>query len=323
MSILVKKGGMLTSVQDLGRQGFQRYGVIVSGVMDSFSAKMANILLNNDEKEAVLEMTVLGPQLTFQTSAVVCITGGDLHPVLEGKPLEMWKPVYVPEGSELSFKGLRKGCRAYLAVKGGFKIKEQMNSRSTYLRAGFGGYKGRKLENGDVLEFRDQTAEDIGAANWGMMPLSHQLPDKHALIRYIKGPQYSWFTDNSQAVFQEEEYTVLPNSDRMGYRLSGEMLIKKEEKELITEPAAMGTIQVPPDGQPIILMADRQTTGGYPKIGQVITADLPLVAQLPPHTKIKFEEITIREAQRLLIEEGSFLKQVKTAAAMKWRELQR
>jgi antagonist of KipI len=191
------------------------------------------------------------------------------------------------------------------------------------LRAGFGGYKGRKLENGDILKILHSTNQkDAGPANWGMMPLSHQLPDKHVVIRYIKGPQYNWFTEQAQRSFTHEEYTVLPNSDRMGYRLKGEKLIKNEEKELITEPAAFGTIQVPPDGQPIILMADRQTTGGYPKIGQVITADLPLVAQLPPHTKINFQEITLKEAQRLLMVEDSFFKQVKTAAGMKWRELQ-
>ncbi|MFC7370148.1 biotin-dependent carboxyltransferase family protein [Fictibacillus iocasae] len=322
MSITVQKGGMLTTVQDLGRTGYQKYGVIVSGVMDAFSAKMANLLLGNKENEAVLEMTVLGPHLKFNSSAIICVTGGDLHPMLDGKSMGMWKPVQVSKGAELTFKGLRKGCRSYLAVKGGLALEEKMNSKSTYLRAGFGGYKGKKLDSGDVLELLESKLPcSIGEKlNWGLMPLANERPAKHAEVRFIKGPQYSWFIEESQKMFEQGVYTVLPNSDRMGYRLHGEKIEKVEPRELVTEAASFGTIQIPPDGQPIILMADRQTTGGYPKIGQVISVDLPIVAQMSPHSSITFKEVPLKEAQTLLLQENKLFEQIKTAAKLKWRD---
>jgi antagonist of KipI len=323
MSIQVIRPGLLTSIQDLGRFGMQKHGVIVSGAMDSFALRVANILVGNEEGEAALEITMLGPKLQFLEDSLIAICGGNLSPTVGGQPIPEWRPVFVKKGSILSFGAVKSGCRAYLAVMGGFDIPEVMDSRSTYLRAGIGGFHGRALKGGDVLHvktpsdwadrrmrrlYENAGTNSIAVSEWSVSNDIFPAYQQNPVIRVTHGGQFNWFTAESREQFFRSEFRVTPQSDRMGYRLSGLQLQLSEPRELISEAVTAGTVQVPADGNPIVLMADRQTTGGYPKIAQVATVDLPVLAQVKPGEKVRFQEIQLVEAQALLrAQETEFL----------------
>ncbi|GJM83368.1 KipI antagonist [Paenibacillus sp. HMSSN-139] len=317
MSLLIEKPGLLTTVQDLGRFGVQKYGVIVGGAMDAFALRIANLLVGNAEEEAGLEITLLGPVIRFEQTALISLCGGDLSPKLNGVPIPLWRTVLAPKGSMLTFGPIQLGCRAYLAVGGGIDVPVRMNSRSTYLRAGIGGYEGRALVAGDRLTLGDMTqrgshllgllareaSKEYGAVSrWAVFP--EMLPKYAAnpIVQLIPGEEYDLFQVQSQQILWQEEFAVLPQSDRMGYRFKGRELQMNQSKEMISSAVTMGTVQVPPDGNPIILMADRQTTGGYPKIAQVASVDLPLLAQTNLGARVRFREVTLQEAQRQWIE---------------------
>ncbi|MFC5447550.1 5-oxoprolinase subunit C family protein [Paenibacillus aestuarii] len=313
MSIHVHKPGLLSTLQDAGRYGYQKYGVIVSGAMDRFAHHTANWLVGNEEDEATIEMTVIGPVLYFAEAALIAICGSDLQPRIDGVPVPLWRPVYIKPGTTLQFGSSREGCRSYLAVSGGFDVPRQMDSYSTYLRAGLGGFEGRALKASDQLQVKPASAlgENIqqrlrsqmdadasfGTISWRV---SYELLPAYAAnpeIRVIAGVQYSLFEPASLEALFTEEFVVQPQSDRMGYRLTGKTLEMIERKEMLSEPVTFGTMQVPPDGNPIVLMADRQTTGGYPKVAQVISADLPLLAQATIGSRIRFKLVDLYEAQ--------------------------
>ncbi|MCK8489402.1 biotin-dependent carboxyltransferase family protein [Paenibacillus sp. MBLB2552] len=317
MSLLIEKPGLLTTVQDLGRFGVQKYGVIVSGAMDAFALRIANLLVGNAEGEAGLEITLLGPVIRFERTTLISLCGGDLSPELNGVPIPLWRTVLAPKGSVLAFGPMKLGCRAYLAVGGGVDVPARMNSRSTYLRAGIGGYEGRALAVGDRLSLGEMTpqgsqilgllareaSKETGAVSrWAVFP--EMLPKYAAnpIVQLIPGEEYELFQEQSQHDLWQEEFAVLPQSDRMGYRFKGRELQLNHSKEMISSAVTMGTVQVPPDGNPIILMADRQTTGGYPKIGQVASVDLPLLAQASLGARVRFQKVTLQEAQRQWIE---------------------
>jgi antagonist of KipI len=307
----VLRPGLLTTVQDLGRVGHQRHGVVVGGAMDELAHRVANLMVGNDEAAPTLEITLVGPSLKFEADAVIAICGGDLSATVAGWKLPLWRPLRVRAGTVVDFGGARQGCRAYLAVAGGWDVPQVLGSASTYLRAGIGGHQGRALQAGDTLAWRApgplaqawlaQAAEDaVEAAPWSV---SYQIrPDyrPQVRVRVIAGPQADWFTEESREAFHAAVFTVGSQSDRMGYRLQGPTLSLREPRELISEAVTMGTLQVPPDGNPILLMADRQTTGGYAKIAQVARVDLPLVAQLKPGDQIGFDPVSLAEAQRAL-----------------------
>lgn len=312
MKIQVKKGGPLTTLQDLGRNGYQKYGVIVSGAMDQVSLRLGNLLVGNKESEGALEMTLSGPALKVPAGLVFAITGADLQAKLGGSPVPRNRAIYVKQDGLLTFGFAQEGCRGYLTVAGGFAVPEVMGSKSTYLRAKLGGVEGRPLQSGDELE--------TGALNEAQEALSQKLaklPGKDfssfgwsipetslfssAPIRVAEGLQYDWFKDESVRTFFTTAYTITPEADRMGYRMDGEKLEYKEEgKQLISEPVTFGSIQVPADGKPIVLMADCQTTGGYPKIGQVIQADLPRLGQMKPGQRVYFQLVNLAEAEKAL-----------------------
>ncbi|XJZ28699.1 biotin-dependent carboxyltransferase family protein [Bacillota bacterium Lsc_1132] len=315
MSIQVIRPGLLTSIQDLGRYGMQKHGVIVSGGMDAFALRVANILVGNEEGEAALEITLQGPKLHFTEDSLIAICGGNLSPAVDGQAIPQWRPVFIKKGSMLSFGAVKSGCRAYLAAAGGLDVPMVMNSRSTYLRAGIGGFHGRALKDGDVLKVQTPSelairrmrhlsdkagAKPFAVSDWSVS--KEMLPTyfSRSVIRVIRGGQFHWFTSESRELFFKEEFFVTPQSDRMGYRLSGQKLELSQPRELVSEAVTAGTIQVPSEGYPIVLMADRQTTGGYPKIAQVASVDLPILAQLKPGEKIRFQEIQLEEAQELL-----------------------
>ncbi|WP_274650939.1 biotin-dependent carboxyltransferase family protein [Paenibacillus humicola] len=313
MSVRILKPGLLTTIQDRGRFGAQKYGIIVSGPMDSYALRIANLLVGNDEAAAGLEMTIVGPEIEFEAPALLSVCGGDLSPSLNGNPVPLWRTIFAPEGSRLEFGELKKGCRAYLAVAGGFDVPVEMSSRSTYLRAGIGGWEGRPLQQGDRIPVgelpprslsllrklrRGAGKEDTAVSPWSLSAdlLPAYAPDP--VIRVIDGAERELFDEESVSRFFSETYRVLPQSDRMGYRISGGKLKLKEQAELISSPVTFGTIQVPADGDPIVLMADRQTTGGYPRIAQVISADLPLLAQVNLGGKVRFRSVSLKEAQQ-------------------------
>jgi len=315
MGIYVIKPGVLTTIQDMGRFGYQKFGFVAGGAMDTLAYRVANILVGNEEAEASLEITVVGPTLYFEHAALIAICGAAFKPMIDGEELPLWRPVWIEAGQTLHMGSAKQGMRAYIAVAGGFKLPKPMNSYSTYLRAQIGGLEGRMLKADDVLQIRppnersakiidklkreNKKGDSFASVSW---KVSDELLPRYALqpvLRVLPGSQFEFFRPESlQSLFQEP-FVVEPQSDRMGYRLKGAALQLKEARELLSEPVVMGTVQVPSDGNPIVLMADRQTTGGYPKIAQVISVDLPLLAQAQIGNPIRFELIDIKEAQRL------------------------
>lgn len=312
MGIRVLKGGMLTTVQDLGRTGYQSQGFGVSGVMDVRSFKIANLLLDNPENEAVLEFTLMGPILEFTSETIIAITGGDFQPAVNGKPVQMYTALYMHKGDILEFKGCRTGSRGYIAFSSYLDVPVVMGSRSTNIKCQIGGFKGRKLLDGDYLGFRIKRR---------YLPyfLSRNLDldefdQEEVTLRVVMGPQDKKFTKAGRETFLREEYTVTSEFDRMGCRLEGPFIAYKETADIISDGIALGSVQVPSHGKPIVLLADRQTTGGYAKIATVISVDIPKLVQRKTDHKIRFEAVSVEEAQQLLLEEvkelDSFRRQI-------------
>ena len=324
----VLKGGPQTTVQDLGRLGFQRYGVIVSGAMDTYALRLANLLVGNSETEAGLETALGGFSVSFEEDTLVSICGGDLSAELDGQTVKLWRPLFVPAGATLSFGAPRSGCRAYIAIAGGIDVPVVMDSKSTYLRAEIGGFEGRALTaddrvpTGALSDPQREILTALRSRNFFQPKWAVPAPPYSAdpVLRVTRGRQYSLFDAESRERLFTETFTVSLQSDRMGLRLEGHTLNLKEKEDLISEAVAFGSIQVPPDGQPIALMADRQTAGGYPKIGQVASIDLPLAGQLKPGDRIRFEEMQVEEAQRLYMHQERLIRDLETAIQWRWRE---
>ena len=289
---------MLTTVQDLGRYGYQCYGVPVAGAMDPFALQAANALVGNSLGEAVLEITITGPTLRATESCLIAITGADLSFRANGRSLPSWMAVFVRRGWIIEFGERKRGCRAYLAVAGGIDVPPIMGSKSTYLRGGFGGFQGRALEEGDLIPLGKPAFHPLSLAGrvfqTGRIPNYSDSPE----VRVVLGPQDDYFTGEGIATFLSSEYKVSPTSDRMGYRLQGPEIDHKGQADIISDGIALGSVQVPADKQPIVMMADRQTTGGYPKIATVISADILLLAQcMPGASTVTFKVVTIEKAQ--------------------------
>lgn len=327
MSIEIVQQGFLATIQDLGRYGSQKYGVIVGGAMDTLAVRIANMLVGNEETEATIEVTMYGTELKFNQSQLVAITGGDLEPLINGKDVPMWRPIYIEKGQVLTFKSPRRGFRAYIAFAGGIDVPEVMGSRSTYIRGKIGGYMGRELQKGDLLtskkvssrneDFIKQMKQLNSFCSWSVHYSTFYTFHKAQTIRILKGAEYDRFDEASQQALLNNSYMVTVHADRMGYQLEGVKLALSETFELLSEGVTYGTIQVPSNGQPIILMADRQTTGGYPKIGQVVSVDLPRLAQLQPGSEINFEVVTICEAENLLMQQETDLHELKMGIQFK------
>ena len=298
-SISVVKPGMLTTVQDAGRWGFQARGVPVAGPMDPVSHRLANALVGNSRDAALLEVTLLGPELEFEDERLVAVTGADFDLVLDGRPARPHAPFTVSAGSHLRFGARRLGARAYLAVSGGITVALTLGSRATHLVSAMGGVAGRALIAGDRLPLGDPSRPQ-GMALAPQDALA-PLPDRHASLRVLPGPQADYFTPDALDLLQSAPYVVASNSDRMGFRLEGPRLTHARGADIISDATPLGVLQVPASGQPILLMADRQTTGGYPKIATVIAADLTLAGQLAPADTIAFVVCTPRDALTALI----------------------
>ena len=294
MGIMMISGGLMTTIQDAGRRGYQRYGMGVSGAVDVHSYVYANVLVGNTHNEAVLEVTIIGPTIEFTSNSVIAVTGGDLSPALDGSPLPMYRAVRVTKGSILTFGAVRSGCRAYISFAGGLAVAPVMGSRSTYLKANLGGYEGRNLQAGDEIAFRRPASCPRNLERRRMDP---QIFNGDYTVRVLMGPQDDRFTRKGIETFLGSAYKVTSQFDRMGYRLAGPEIEHVTDGNIITDGISFGAIQVPDDHQPIIMLADRQTTGGYAKIANVINVDMPMVAQSKAGDTIRFVKTDIDTAQ--------------------------
>ena len=310
MSITVLNAGLLTTVQDMGRVGYQQFGISVSGVMDPRAAATANILVGNAQEEAVLECTLLGPQLRFDAANTIALTGGDLGASLDGQPLPTYRAVAVQTGQTLRFQAPRTGCRSYLAFAGGLDIPLVMGSRSTDLKAKLGGFQGRPLKKDDVIRFRAPRTPK----NFPRRAISPEfVPRPVYTLRVVMGPQDTAFTPEGITAFLSGIYSVTSEFDRMGCRMDGPAIRHVKDGNIISDGIAFGAIQVPTEGKPIIMMADRQTVGGYAKIANVISADFRLLAQLKAADKVRFERVSIQVAQEALLCQRAALRTLRRA----------
>ena len=301
MGIRVLKPGMLTTVQDLGRTGYQSQGFSVAGVMDKRSFKIANLLLDNPENEAVLEFTLIGPTLEFTSETIIAITGGDFQPTINGEPAPMYEAIYMSKGDILKFGSARTGSRGYVAFSSYLDVPVVMGSRCTNMKSSVGGFKGRKLQQDDCIMFRVKRR---------YLPffLSRKLPadtfdSEQETIRVVMGPQDDAFTKEGIKTFLNSEYTVTSDFDRMGCRMDGPFIAAKDKSDIISDGIALGSIQVPSHGKPIILLSDRQTTGGYAKIATVASVDIPKIVQRKTDHRLRFQAVSVQEAQKLIIKE--------------------
>lgn len=306
--------GLHTSIQDLGRIGYRSSGFPISGPMDSFSMKLANYLVGNKENTAVVEMSFVGPTIEWTKDAIISITGADMVPRLNGKQIPLYRPIIIRSGDILQFRTARNGLYTYLAIKGGLAISKKLGSRSMLVRTEGTGLLSRKLKVGDQIPINSITTPNI-KLNWSMHPNTFEIYSSTEVIHYIEGPQADWFKQNQLDI---TEWSISTRSNRMGYRLMGDEIETTRTQQLLTEPTSFGSIQVPPDGQPIILMADSQPTGGYPKIGQVILADLPKLSQLLPTKRFMFERCTISNAYKALATQKQLLTKLSHTLKQKW-----
>ncbi len=304
MEVRVKRAGLQTTVQDLGRPGFRADGVPLGGAMDRFALRVANLLVGNDENTAALEFTLAGPDIEFPEPALVAAAGADFG------ALPLWRPIAVAAGTILKFGLAASGCRGYLAIAGGFAVPRVLGSASTFVRGNFGGV-GRALRDGDVLSA--PAVHPHVAEHWRIDPRIVPPYSGAPTVRVLPGAQAAEFG----SAFFEHSYGVTAQSDRMGFRLKGAPLTRQSGAELRSGTVAPGTVQVPPDGQPIVLMADAQTIGGYPQIAHVISADLPLVAQLRPGDAVQFRAIDLAEAHELTLARERALAMLRQGLAQK------
>jgi antagonist of KipI len=330
MNAVVTRAGFLTSVQDLGRTGFRQFGVSTSGALDSFAVRVANLLVGNDEDAAGLEITLGGLQLRFKDERVVAWCGGELDVHIGSRALPAGHVAHLQHDEELKFGRAKFGCRCWLAISGGIDVPVVLGSRSTDLRANFGGLEGRTLRDGDVVLLgarrgssafakatADKSSPATGISSW-TAPHDWVSPAKrYPVLRFIRGADWHRFNTSTLQRFTGEAFAVSSDSDRMGVRLDGPELKREDKTDLISEAVAPGTIQVPPSGKPILLLGDCQTVGGYPKIAHVITVDLGVAAQLRAGDDVRFFEVSLQDAHRLLAEREGDLDRFRVGLSLK------
>lgn len=306
MTIRVAKPGFFTTVQDLGRYGYAHLGISPAGAADALSLRIANLLVGNEENEPALEMTLLGATLEFDESAIIAVTGADCECKTGHEDVALKAASEMSPGTVLQCGSMTTGARCYLAVQGGFDVPLVMGSASTFVSAHFGGVQGRRLQSGDVLNVRKQGSSHMRRLrSCALDALRVARP-----LRVTKGAQRDWFGPEAFEKLFSSSYLVSEQSGRTGLRLKGEAVRPREQSELLTDGIPLGAIQVPQDGQPIILFVDQQTTGGYPRIANVIAADMHRVGQLRPRDEVQFAEVTIPEAIQALREQERWLQEI-------------
>jgi biotin-dependent carboxylase-like uncharacterized protein len=334
MGLIIENAGPVATIQDGGRVGYAAFGFQSSGAMDGRAFNIANILVGNDKNSAAIETTMIGLSCRFTSDAVIALTGADVSPEINGGSIPRYQAVKVGNGDVLKCGFAAGGCRSYLAVHGGFYLKKVMDSYSTNMKCGIGGYMGRKLKNGDLLYFNtiepkfssDETARRhidpkeltenaeirMNKANFspdGIEKSRIDAPEfpENAEIRVILGPQDDYFTQKGVDIFLNSEYKLTNDSDRMGIKLDGEAVESKNGVDIISDGIPLGAVQIPASGKPIIMTSDRQTVGGYAKIAVVISSDIPKLAQLKPNDVIKFKEISLEAARNVYLSELKYI----------------
>ena len=298
--IEVLEPGLFTTVQDLGREGFGPLGVSPSGAADAISLRMGNRLLLNRQNAAGLEMTLLGGTFQFPQGAVIVLAGSDFGAALDGKPVELWRAAEAKPGQVLRMGPTRSGARCYLCVQGGIEVEPFLGSASTHVLSGLGGYEGRALRKGDVLKIGVPKWPQHLDREWGLSLRVMKILEPRKVLYVTDGPQSDWFSEATRKIFYESTYQVAEESNRMGIRLQGAAIPALAGGEMISEGVALGAIQVPESGMPIILFVEQQTTSGYPKIANVISADLHRLGQLRPRDEIRFERVEQKAAPSML-----------------------
>jgi antagonist of KipI len=347
MQIKIEKSGLLTTIQDLGRKGHQKEGIIESGAMDKMAIRIGNLLLGNQENHPAIEAVQAGPEISFDGDQVIAITGAESNPMINGFPVKQWCPIFVKEGSVLESGRASNGTYFYICFLGNPEIEKVLGSYSTYLKAHIGGLEGRALKTNDHITlkcdrlsasgfikrfinpnaiadeylsklYRKKIKKGFIQANWMVSSKSfYPLPVSDE-IRILKGPEFGILENKSKKIFFEQEFKISNQSDRMGIRLIGQPLQLQVKEEMLSTAVTFGTVQLPPEGNPIILMADHQTTGGYPRIGQVISADFSKLAQIMPGKSIKFKEVSLEEALQALFKQEKEIEQLKAALRLKF-----
>lgn len=321
MSLKILKAGMLDTIQDAGRFGYQQFGINPTGTMDRYAAAIANILVGNNQNEAVLEMHFPAPSILFEETSLVALSGADFDANINGKPVPLDQPVIINQGRTLQFRSLKNKSHCYLAVRGGIKISSWLSSYSTNLKAEAGGYSGKRLVKDDVLELNKEASydftddDDLGILPWKAVEELGTGPAEELMI--IASNEWQWLDKGSQEKFLKNPFYISPHSDRMGYRLASEPLYAAIKTELISSAVNFGTIQLLPDGQLIILMADHQTTGGYPRLGNIISTHLPKLAQMKAGAEVRFKFTDHNTAESLLIKQHQHLLQLEIACKLK------
>jgi antagonist of KipI len=308
MSLIeVRAPGLLTTVQDLGREGFGPMGVSPSGAADAVALRIGNRLLGNAEGAAALELTLLGGTFFFREAAVVALTGSNFAPTLDDQRVETWSSVEIRAGQTLQMGPTQAGARSYLCVRGGIDVKLFLGSASTHLLSGLGGFEGRALRKGDVLKVAraSEGFRTFRKRNLARRALEKLAPRK--VLRVTAGPQSDWFSEEVQKMFYAGTYRVTEETNRMGLRLEGAAIASAAGGEMISEGVSLGAVQMTAGGLPIILFVEQQTTGGYPKIANVISADLNSLGQLRPRDEIRFESVEMETAHSLLVEQEKLL----------------
>jgi antagonist of KipI len=309
MSLKIIKAGLLDTVQDWGRYGYQHQGINPGGVMDRFSASLANALLGKDLYAPVLELHFPASQILFQKPTIICLAGADFHPLLNGEAVSMQQPLAVSAGTVLSFSKKHSGARCYIAVLSGLQITPWLNSYSTNLKAAAGGFKGRRLEKGDEIALKDPAISLT--AKILPLPWSYGAEESSTgTVAFLPGPEWNWLDTKTKTTFLNEQFRITPLSDRMGYRLQGEALPQVNREQLLSCAVNFGTVQLLPNGQLIVLMADHQTTGGYPRIANVISAHLCRLAQMNAGDTVQFEMTDITTAEKKWLAQQTHLQKL-------------
>ncbi|BAV09721.1 antagonist of KipI [Filimonas lacunae] len=300
MKVTVIQPGILTTVQDTGRIGYKSQGVVTGGALDGFAHRVSNWLVGNEETCATLEITMGGLQLLFEEKGWVAVGGHGVKVFINNKPVDCWRTLAMPAGGVLKIQYTGTGCRSYLAVQGGWEVPLVLNSFSTYLPAGWGGYQGRPLKKEDILNTGAVKKAVLYSGNWAIAASTILPYAASVVVRAMHGPEWLQFTHDSRALFFDNPLPVLPQSNRMGYRVAAKMK-KSVAGEMLSTAVCAGTIQALPDGNMVIMMNDGPTTGGYPRLAQVVEPDIALCAQLLPGNTIEFKHVNIETAEEIYL----------------------
>jgi antagonist of KipI len=316
MSLRIIKPGILDTIQDQGRYGYQHLGINPGGVMDGFSSSLANALLGKKLNTPVIEMHFPAAEISIEKPCILSMTCGDFSPLINGAAAPLYQPVVVPANSTLRFTGWKSGARCYLSLLNNLHLTAWLNSYSTNMKATAGGYRGRKLQKGDEISF-NLIDSLLPLDNFLLLPWQYRSDEAEKAVHFIPGPEWNWLTEKSRMDFLETPFVIGSSSDRMGYRLQGKVLHPVQEDQLLSTAVCFGTVQLLPNGQLIVLMADHQTTGGYPRIAHIISTHLPKLAQLNPGDELIFEETTVEAAQAKLITQQNYLMQLQKTCNLK------